>query len=238
MQRHKQYDAENQMLALLACADTQGLIRQFHQKRGRVYVFAGAVRDVLTWQEHGGKPCLPRDLDVGVSGLPKVDFDQIMTEAGAIANRFGGYRWKLQNSPPWDVWRLEDTIGLRLTRTRFSLENVLRSFVLDCNALAFDIDTGEFLHLGGLESIRHKRVDIARHAILHSQATFAAKALMLELKHSQSLSPALMVFVKHHLDRNALLHEAQKNFPSDKLPTQLLMLRVLNGPRRPNRSDR
>ncbi|MGA8153281.1 MAG: hypothetical protein WB952_20185 [Terriglobales bacterium] len=226
------------MLALLACDDTQGLIRQFQRKHSRVYVFAGAVRDVLTWQEHGGEACLPRDLDVGVSGLPKVDFDRIMTEAGAVPNRFGGYRVRLHNTPAWDVWRLEDTIGLKLTGTRFSLENVLRSFVLDCNAIAFDIDTGEFLHLGGLKSIRQKRVDIARDAIFHSRATFAAKAVMLELKHALSLSPGLRIFVKHHLERNTLLHEARKSFSSEELPTQLLMLRVLNGARRLNHSDR
>lgn len=57
-------------------------------------------------------------------------------------NRHGGYLLPAEGAPNWDVWRLEETIGLRKTGAPCSIENVVRTFNLDCNAVAMDLTTG------------------------------------------------------------------------------------------------
>jgi hypothetical protein len=69
----------------------------------------------------------------------------------------GGYVFVSDALPTWDLWRLEDSIGLRKTNTPCSIDNVLRTFNLSCNAIALDIRTAIFVDAGAINAI-HKNM--------------------------------------------------------------------------------
>ena len=108
---------------------------------------------------------------------------------------------------------MEDSIGLRRTGYGFSLENVLRSFNLDCNAIALDVKTGMFVDAGAIQSIRRMRVGFVAGAIGHSHTTFAAKALLVQLRFGYDVSDGVGRFIKRHLEKDILSYESVKTFP-------------------------
>jgi len=65
-----------------------------------------------------------------VADISRGDFDTVLRAFGR-RNRHGGYALRADGGLDWDVWRLEETIGLRKTGTPCSIENVLRTFNLD-----------------------------------------------------------------------------------------------------------
>jgi hypothetical protein len=188
------------------------VLEEFLRQGAEIYVLAGALRDVIAahyeGEDHGG----PRDFDIGVAGIRREDFDAVVSAFGQV-NRHGGYVLKDKGGPNWDVWRLEETIGLRKTGTPYSIENALRTFNFDCNAIALDVSTGLFLDAGAIRAISQKRVDFVHDAIRHSQDTFAAKALLIEIRLKYMLSDHLRHFVRSHLNCSSLAHEVGKCFP-------------------------
>lgn len=178
----------------------------------KVYVLAGAVRDSIATNGALSSVGGPRDFDLAVSNVNRSFFDEVLSTYGT-RNRHGGYVLKDGRLPPWDVWRLEDTIGLRKTGTECSVENVLRSFNLNCNAIAFDLAGGVFLDAGAMQAVRGNTLGFVRHAIRHSRATFAAKALLSQLRFGCRVDAPVQRFIARHLDQKTLIYEASKVFP-------------------------
>jgi hypothetical protein len=178
----------------------------------KVHLFAGAVRDSIAKNECGWSGIETRDWDIGISQLSRREFSGVLREAGGLRNRYGGYKLLEAGSCPWEFWRLEDTVGLRQTESPFSLENVLRSFVLSCNALAFDFDKGWISDHGALRSIYCRELRILDDAILHHPGTFSAKAISLNIKLSFNLHRDSWGFVYRHLQKRDLLHESRKTY--------------------------
>ena len=189
------------------------LLEELLKRDAKIYVLAGAVRDAIASLCEGRDHGAPRDFDIGVAGIKKEDFNYLLAAFG-LMNRHGGFVLREKGLPAWDVWRLEDSIGLRKTGISFSLENVLRSFNLDCNAIALDLKTGMFTDAGAIESIRRMRVGFAESAISHSRTTFAAKALLVQLRFGYSVSLPMERFIKSYLEKDTLLYEAFKAFPT------------------------
>ena len=187
-------------------------LQEFLDHGAQIYVLAGAIRDVIAAHYEGEGNGMPRDFDIAVASVRREDFDTLLLAFGR-PNRHGGYVLHGEGTPNWDVWRLEETIGLRKTGAPCSIENVLRTFNLDCNAIALDIRTGLFLDGGALEAIQQKQVDFVHGAIRHSEETFAAKALLLDLRLKYTLTNDLKRFVDAHLGCASLAHEAGKIFP-------------------------
>src|SRR5258708_27561464 len=178
----------------------------------KIKVFAGGVRDAFLKQECGLGNINPRDWDIGISNIPRQEFDGILSEVGGVKNRYGGFKLLGGSSMPWELWRQEDTVGLRKTESPFTLENVLRSFVLSCNALAFDLDTGHIYDHGALRSIFLCEITVLEDAIMHDWAVFSAKALSLTFRRPFSLSAPTERFVKRYLDSRNLVHELEKAY--------------------------
>lgn len=187
------------------------VLEEFVRCGAQIYVLAGALRDAITSYYQGGDDT-PRDFDIAVLGVSREGFDSLLSAFGA-KNRHGGYVLRGPGAPNWDVWRLEETIGIRKTGTPCSLENVLRTFNLDCNAIALDVRTGLFLDGGAVEAIRRKQLGFVKRAIQHSETTFSAKALLLELRLKYAASDEVKRFIKAHFDQATLLHETEKVFP-------------------------
>jgi hypothetical protein len=89
----------------------------------------------------------------------------------------------------------------------------LRTFNLDCNAVALDVRTGLVLDGGAIKAIQQRRVAFVHRAIRHSEETFAAKALLLNLRLKYAVSRELNQFVAAHLHLPSLAYEARKVLP-------------------------
>jgi len=197
--------------AINADARTEALY-QFFKHGAHIFIVAGALRDAIAAQYEGEGPGDPRDFDIAVANVSRELFDEVLMDLGR-RNRHGGYVLSRPGLPDWDVWRLEETIGLKKTGSPRSLENMLRSFNLNCNAIALDVRTGLFLDGGAIEAIRHKCLGFAEDAIRHSQDTFAAKALLLQVRLNYRLTDEMRHFVAANLQPASLLYETAKVFP-------------------------
>lgn len=188
------------------------ILDDFLMRNAQAYVVAGAIRDALSSEWNGVGTGSPRDVDIAVSGVSREFFDSVLGCKG-VRNRHGGYVLISQTQAAWEIWRLEDSIGLRKTNTAPSVENLLRTFNLACNALALDLRTGILTDAGAIDSIRRKQLTFVRNRIVHSQHTFAAKALLSGIRFSYSVETELQNFIATYLDHRALLHESLKTFP-------------------------
>lgn len=188
-------------------------LNEFFRSGAQSYVVAGALRDAIAMHYEKESNKTPRDFDIVVGRLCREEFDAVLQSFGR-RNRHGGYLLTSEGAPNWDVWRLEETIGLRKTGAPCSIENVLRTFNLDCNAVAMDLRTGLVLDGGAIKAVRRRQVDFVHRAIRHSEATFAAKALLLDLRLKYATSGDLNRFVAAHLHLPTLAYEARKVFPN------------------------
>ena len=182
-------------------------------------LFAGAVRDAFRACSESATYS-PRDFDIGIHGMPRALFDQLLQRLGGQQNRYGGYL--LSDQPGeglietrLDVWRLEETCGLQLLGVPYTVENTLRSFILDLNAVAFDPHSAVFYDLGSQLSLQRKRVDFVDRPLIHSHTSFSARAIVLADRFGFSLTPRLQRFADSHYDEVLTAREYRKHGFSD-----------------------
>ncbi|SRR6266481_892395 len=188
------------------------LLEYLFSRGAKIGVFAGGVRDAVLVQEYGCSNIRTRDWDIGISHIPRTEFDGILREFGGAKNKYGGFKLFFESSQPWEIWRQEDTVGLLKNNVRHSLENVLRSFVLSCNAIAIDLDRGHIYDQGALRSIGLCEIEILEDAIMHDWAVFSAKALSLTFRRPFRLSAESAFFVKKNLHVQNMIHEFKKAY--------------------------
>jgi hypothetical protein len=187
-------------------------LNEFFRGGAQIYLVAGALRDAIALHYEGEGDKTPRDFDIIIGRLCRGEFDAVLQAFGR-RNRHGGYLLPAEGAPNWDVWRLEETIGLGKTGALCSIENVLRTFNLDCNAVAMDLRTGLVLDGGAIRAVRQRQVGFVHRALRHSEETFAAKTLLLNLRLKYAVSSELNQFVAAHLRLSSLAYEARKVFP-------------------------
>jgi hypothetical protein len=205
-------DARDLLFDALRASGLTALLDAARQRNARPLLFAGAVRDAIHAAEHRVATVAPRDFDIGLVGASRDTFDGLLSEFGARPNRYGGYRLLHTDAPSVDAWRLEETLGLRVHGVRCDILNVLRSFVLDINAVVFDPLTGLFHSRGAVEAIRAQRIGLVADPLVHSGATFAAKALLSSIRLSFALTEPLEQFAWRHLQPAITTYEATKVF--------------------------
>lgn len=207
----------------ISVADLDSVIRELTD--GKIYLLAGAVRDALL-SVIRGVGIHTNDFDVAVMGVSETLFHRTAARLEGKRNRHGGYRIKLRSGNDLDLWRIEDTLGLRQGLQEANLRNVLRSFVLDINAVAFDFQTNSFLDLGAARAIHQSRIDLLPEAILHSQSSFSSRAILLALRLSFGLSDRLAQFVRLHFEPAAFRYELKKLSGDDAVQSGNAMLRT------------
>jgi len=161
---------------------------------GRPFLFAGAVRDAVR-SALTSLPGAPRDYDIGVSGMSRNRFGMLCRALGAQPNRHGGYRCCFSKMANMDLWRTEDTVGILVHACAPTISNILRSFILDLNAIAYDPNTGEFHDYGCLAALTMHRIGFVRSALLHDHSDFAGRAISLQVRFGFRMSPPIRSFV-------------------------------------------
>jgi hypothetical protein len=178
----------------------------------QVFLFAGAVRDaLLAADDWKGGHVSSRDFDIGVQGISREVLCEWGKDYNAIPNRWGGIRVRTScGEKSADIWCLDQTVGLIKRNVPYSVHNVLRSFILSCNAVAFDLNSGELLDAGAEKSISRRRIDIVDDPIWHDRAVFAAKALALRERFAFELSPQCARLTQTFFTARALKYEYAK----------------------------
>lgn len=176
---------------------------------GHPILFAGCVRDALMCVT--SESCsMPRDYDIGVRGMSAVAFRNLMGSYSGNANQYGGFTGQLPNGVNFDCWRIEDTNGVTAHNCEPSLSNVLRTFVLDINAIAFDPTSEAFIDIGCLAAIRNRQIGIVDQVLHHNSANFAVKARRLGARLNYPLSEQLQDFVTAWFDSDEAVRQQNK----------------------------
>jgi hypothetical protein len=200
------------------------LFRFVAKHSGQSFICAGAVRDslltALTQQL-----LQPRDIDICIQGLSTIQFRILGERLGAVPNDYGGYCTKTASGMEVDFWLAKNTTGIKFHNVSPSIRNVLRSFVLDLNAVSFDPITRKFCDHGALSAIRRKQIGFVKPALFHSEANFAARAVLLSRKLGFQLSAELSEFVSEWLDAPSLQHQLKKLAPAELSQEAALILR-------------
>lgn len=190
-------------------ADALPLLTEIEALGGEVYLAAGAVRDAIRSSICPSFRYRPRDFDFAIGNLDRQAFEGVLSEHGAHPNRHGGFRASFSTHQA-DFWRLSEAAGIVQHGVPATLTNMLRSFVLNVNAVAFELRTGLVRDLGSEQALSSGVIDLVPGALLHTESTFAAKALILATRFNLRLTPALAEFVLQHHSIPALRHEAAK----------------------------
>jgi len=161
---------------------------------GRPFLFAGAVRDAL-FASLTGITSRPRDYDIGIARVRRDRFEAFATCLGAEPNQYGGYHLTARDALRVDLWRIEDTVGVLVHACRPTIMNVLRSFVIDLNAVAYDPTEKVLQDHGCLEALCRREIGLVRDALLHDHSNFAGRALALQHRFAFRLSKELREFV-------------------------------------------
>lgn len=173
------------------------------------YVFAGAVRDAL-WSVLHRRKLIPKDYDIGIGGLTESEFINLGLKIKGEPNRYGGYKVRSSIGPTFELWRLECTVGVVLNHEKANVENVLRSFILDVNAIGFDLKNKIMIDNGSLNALKKRQIDLVATPLFHNHSIFAARAILLALRLSFTLSLNLQGFIQEFFDRKAFAYELEK----------------------------
>ncbi len=187
----------------------QNLMSRFACLGGKPILFAGAVRDAL-YSVYTDTPIQPRDYDVGIARMTRHRFKSLNKKLGGERNRYGGYQYRDLNGLNVDIWRIEDTVGISVHRCNATISNVLKTFVLDVNAIAFDPMEDRFYDEGCLRSFLDHEISFVQGALLHDHYNFAARALSLSYRFQFQLSSKLCQFTTEWFDQRECTRQELK----------------------------
>lgn len=125
------------------------------------YIVGGVVRDLLLDQirmikKPGG------DIDLVIKGATdSKDLQSSFRDFDFRVNRMGGIKFRVRpQGTIFDVWRIEDHINLSSAGPPFTIERLLRHFLLDVDAVLWDTETGDLYDYGCLRAIQAGEIDL------------------------------------------------------------------------------
>jgi poly(A) polymerase-like protein len=139
-------------------------------RQWRTYVVGGAIRDLLL----GPKGSWPRDVDVIVDGCSTRQLEAVFEDILIRRNRFGGLHLKRTVGTGgaiaarvdllFDVWRLQDTWGIKARHLAPTISNFLATPFLniDSIAVALSDDSGQptVYERGFFQAVRTRTLEI------------------------------------------------------------------------------
>jgi hypothetical protein len=153
---------------------------------GEVGIFGGMPRDIA-W---GGADGFRSDVDLVVDASAEA-LAELMRDAAAVRNRFGGYRVTGARHV-YDVWALQTTWAAASGHVAVTnLADLVRTTFFDCDAVVYLCSSGRIHHGGGaLAWLRDDRVDLNLEAN-PNPAGAALRALKLILDRNHAAGPRL-----------------------------------------------
>lgn len=118
---------------------------KYMEKRYRVIVFGGSVRDYLIY----GQKSKIRDVDLVISGLEDVFLlnkllGKYFDANEWSCNQFGGVKIRT-NGLTLDCWRLEDTYAFRKDKVKIGVVQLLDTPMLNIDRYAYDMSTRSYV---------------------------------------------------------------------------------------------
>lgn len=134
------------------------------------YIVGGTLRDVMLAPAH----IFPRDIDVVVTGSSQAALERVFIDLQVRKTSFGGLHLvrryesvgmaRAQGDILFDLWRLEDTWGLREQGMVPSIENFVKTPFLNIDSVAMDIFAKNHRHriveCGFFEALERRTLDI------------------------------------------------------------------------------
>ncbi len=197
------------MLEKLEQSEALPVLEVLAQAGAQPHVCAGAVRDVFFCLERGIES-EPRDIDIVTFGIGREPLNDLAVSLGASPNRYGGYSFRKANHSSVDVWAADVTCGVVACRAAPTLRNVLRSFVLNLNAIAFEFGTTKFFDMGCISGFRQNQLGLVDDALMHDEDIFAAKALISATRFGLGPSSAVTSLFALNADNYTIRREFGK----------------------------
>jgi len=121
------------------------VLERIVDRRWRAYVIGGTLRDVML----APGSVWPRDIDVVVDGCSTEELDKTFGDLLVRRTRFGGLHLaksikcggisQVCYQALFDIWRLEDTWGIRTRGLQPTIENFVRTPFLNVDSVAIDL---------------------------------------------------------------------------------------------------
>ncbi|HEY6332217.1 MAG TPA: hypothetical protein VI756_23010 [Blastocatellia bacterium] len=140
--------------------DFRALLAHF-PKTYSIYLVGGVVRDLaLRELKEINRPV--GDVDLAVVGASsKAEVEAALGDLPRKVNRMGGLKIRVRKEGPvFDLWRVEDHLNVGESGPPFTIEKLLRYFLLDIDALAWDTANLNLYDYGGIASIEAERIDL------------------------------------------------------------------------------
>jgi len=137
------------------------LLRSNFPKDWSVYIMGGLLRNLLV-EELRGLPINNADIDLVVNGAnSSSELRESVRDYCIRQNEFGGAKCQISRSGViFDVWRIEDHVGMSSTAKPHTVEQLLKHNLLDVDAVLLDAQTEYLYDYGCVAAIQRGRVSL------------------------------------------------------------------------------
>lgn len=180
------------------------VLDRFMSRKWRSYVVGGTLRDIMlapAW-------AFPRDIDIVVDGPTREDMEGVLADLTVRRTRFGGLHLvkpfvddsgaRQSGEILLDVWRLEDTWGIRANGFAPTIENFVRTPFLNIDSVAIELCSRttyrQIVEHGFFRSLATRTLEI-NYEPNPFPLLCIVRALIMAAKLRFSLGPALAGFV-------------------------------------------
>lgn len=170
--------------------DFRRVLEKFPREH-ETYVVGGVVRDLLLAQLRGiEKPV--GDIDLVIKGAASSqELRILLDDFESRANRMGGIKFSVRpKGVRFDVWRIEDHVNLMVSGPPYTIERLLRHFLLDIDAVVWDPRTGSLYDYGCLRAIQAGTIDLLGTEGISRELAPVQAAHILLIKHGTRFSLA------------------------------------------------
>jgi hypothetical protein len=183
--------------------DELALLCSSFPKAWSIYMMGGVLRDLLL-QEFKGIKVSNADVDLVVNGADSSsELCDKLRHYCLRQNDFGGA--KCQVSPSgviFDVWRIEDHVGMSSAPEPHTIEQLLRHNLLNVDAALIDLQTGYLYDFGCIAAIHQAKIALVGQAGISRRfaAAQAAHIILIAFKTGFALSIEALEFVREACD--------------------------------------
>jgi Poly A polymerase head domain len=175
------------------------LLRSNFPKNWSIYIMGGLLRNLLL-EELRALPMSNADVDLVINGASSsAELRDRLRHYCIRQNEFGGAKCRVSATGiVFDVWRIEDHVGMSSTASPRTVEQLLRHNLLDVDAILLDLKTDQLYDYGCLAAIRCGKISLlGKEGISEDFATAqAAHIILIAFKTRFELSNGALQLVR------------------------------------------